>query len=236
MKTVRYGELACHLAGGTDREGGGDGPVVVLLHGFGAPGDDLASLWRVVRAPRGTRWLFPAAPIDLGPAYGGGRAWWRIDLEARLRRQARGEAPDVTEVPEGLAAARAAVADCLAAARAELAPSPDAWVLGGFSQGAMLALDVALHEPLALRALVLWSSTLIEDEAVQRSAPARRGLPVLQSHGRDDDLLRFAEAELLRGRLIAAGLEVDFRPFRGGHAIPEAVLEATGDLLERVLG
>ena len=28
------------MTGGTDRDGGGTGPLVVLLHGFGAPGDE----------------------------------------------------------------------------------------------------------------------------------------------------------------------------------------------------
>ena len=74
------------VAGGTNREGGGQGPVVVLLHGFGAPGDDLASLWRVLRAPTGTRFVFPEAPLSL-EAMGmpGARAWWMIDM-MRLQR------------------------------------------------------------------------------------------------------------------------------------------------------
>ena len=51
MKTISFGGLSCRLVGGADREGGGDGPLVVLLHGFGAPGDDLVQLWRVIDAP-----------------------------------------------------------------------------------------------------------------------------------------------------------------------------------------
>ena len=63
MRTLELGGLECRVVGGSDREGGGDGPVVVLLHGFGAPGDDLVPLWRVMDVPRGTRfvsvWLPP---------------------------------------------------------------------------------------------------------------------------------------------------------------------------------
>ncbi|MGH7282639.1 MAG: hypothetical protein ACRELY_14020, partial [Polyangiaceae bacterium] len=66
MKQRDFGGLRAILAGGTDREGGGDGSVLVLMHGFGAPGDDLVSLWRVIDAPRGTRFIFPEAPIALG--------------------------------------------------------------------------------------------------------------------------------------------------------------------------
>src|SRR5580704_2280770 len=53
MKLVKLGDLDARVTGGSDREGGGDGPVVVLLHGFGAPGDDLVPLGRVLAAPRG---------------------------------------------------------------------------------------------------------------------------------------------------------------------------------------
>src|SRR6478736_8223909 len=48
------------------------GHVVVLLHGYGAPGDDLASLAKSLLRPR-TRFVLPAAPLALG---NGGRAWW----------------------------------------------------------------------------------------------------------------------------------------------------------------
>ena len=38
MKELTLGTLRARLCGGTDREGGGTGPVVILMHGFGAPG------------------------------------------------------------------------------------------------------------------------------------------------------------------------------------------------------
>src|SRR5580658_6286757 len=132
MKTTKIGDLGACIAGGSDREGGGDGPVVVLLHGFGAPGDDLVSLWRVLAAPLGTRFVFPAAPVDLGPAYMGGRAWWHVDFEARARRQALGDKRDVSEVPEGLDLARSQVGALLDEVERLLAPAPGKVVLGGF--------------------------------------------------------------------------------------------------------
>src|SRR5690606_2105799 len=44
MRTEILGGLTACVTGGTDGKGGGDGPVVVLLHGFGAPGTDLVAL------------------------------------------------------------------------------------------------------------------------------------------------------------------------------------------------
>src|SRR5579863_6124045 len=101
MKVATLGGLDARITGGDDGNGGGTGPVVVLLHGFGAQGDDLVPLGREMRAPAGTRFVFPAAPIALDGGYRGGRAWWWIDLEERVRRQVSGE-HDTTEVPEGL--------------------------------------------------------------------------------------------------------------------------------------
>ena len=66
--------------GGDDDRGGGDGPAVVLCHGFGAPGDDLVPLAEVLSAPPRTRFFFPEAPLALPAPYGDARAWWMLDL------------------------------------------------------------------------------------------------------------------------------------------------------------
>lgn len=223
------------LAGGVDREGRGEGPLVVLLHGFGASGDDLVPLWRVMDVPREVRWAFPAGPLEL-PSMGYGmesRAWWRIDLAALERSIQSGRARDLSgDHPPGLPEARAKVVAMLDALERELAPS--AMVLGGFSQGAMLALDVALHTDRPLAGLVLMSGTLLAQDAWVPRMPLRRGLRVVQSHGEADALLSFAHAERLRDHLVGAGLDLTWVPFRGGHEIPGPVLDEVGLLVRRV--
>lgn len=236
MKTERFGELRCVVAGGADREGGGEGPVIVLLHGFGAPGTDLVPLWRVMDVPRATRFVFPAAPIDLSHAYGmsEARAWWMIDIVALERNLREGTVRDLgAEVPEGLAEARAAVIGALDAIEERMRPS--ALMLGGFSQGAMLSLDVALHDPRPIAGLALMSGTLLAEHVWVPRMAARAGTPALISHGIHDPLLPFALAERLRDRLVEAGLQVEFVPFRGQHEIPPLVLERVSALARRVL-
>ena len=86
-KERRLGGLRTLLAGGPDREGGGGGPVVALLHGFGANAEDLFGLWRVLDVPRAVRFAFPEAPLGLMPGYPS-FAWWHLDpkvLAARKR-------------------------------------------------------------------------------------------------------------------------------------------------------
>jgi len=195
--------------------------VVVLLHGFGAPGDDLVALGEWIDAGPATAWVFPEAPLELGGLDGDSRAWWMIDLDRLDRDRAR-------EVPEGLAEARAQLIALLDAVRARFG---DHVVLGGFSQGSMLALDVALHDPRPLDGLVLLSGTLLARHEWEPRMAARAGLPVVQSHGRSDGLLSFAAAEALRDLLVAAGLDVTWVPFPGGHEIPPPVLQAVAGFL-----
>ncbi len=237
MKEITIGKLRARVTGGDDREGSGTGPVVVLLHGYGAPGEDLVPLHRVIDAPRGTRFVFPEAPIRLadtalGAAYGDGRAWWPIDMAAIQMAMMRGEVRDMTgAAPEGSVAAREALIGFVEGLPAALGCAPDRIALGGFSQGAMLATDVTLRTELPVAALIVMSGTLLADKEWTPLMARRKGLRVLQSHGREDPILPYAIAEQLRDRMITAGLEVTFVPFRGGHGIPPEVLQGVGTVL-----
>lgn len=235
MKLQRIADLDCVLAGGDDGEGGGDGPMIVLCHGFGAPGDDLVQLAEWLEAPEGTRWVFPAGPLTMSPLYGDARAWWMLDLERLERELAAGRPADrAAEVPAGLAAARAALLGLLDGLARDHRRRDDAFVLGGFSQGAMLSVDVALHGAHP-RGLVLLSGTLVAEAEWRPRAAALAGLRVFQSHGTKDGLLSFAGAEKLRDFLVAGGAEVGFVPFPGGHEIPPPVLELVEDFLPHAL-
>jgi phospholipase/carboxylesterase len=235
VREEKLGSLLVRVAGGTDREGGGTGPVVVLMHGFGAPGHDLVGLWRELAAPAGTRFVFPEAPLGLPFEYGFGRAWWMIDMAALQLALARGEERRMAdEIPKGLAEANAKVNAMLDELDKMLTPSK--LVLGGFSQGAMLACDVALRNrerPLA--GLVLMSGTLLAASEWRPRFTARAGLPVFQSHGRSDPLLPISGAEQLKDALVAGGCDVTWTPFSGQHEIPGGVRDGVGRFLTKVL-
>lgn len=204
--------------------------TVVLMHGFGAPGDDLVALAPMIDAP--VRFVFPEAPLELGGLYGDSRAWWLLDL-ARLEEDLRRGTPSDRrdEVPPGLSEARAHVMRFLDQLLARYAIDPGQLVLGGFSQGAMVALDVALHRATPPAALILMSGTLLAESVWTPRLPTLAGVPVMMSHGRNDMLLPFGVAEVLRDKLVAVGAEVDWHPFIGGHEIPAAALAAVTKLL-----
>ncbi len=216
--------------------GEGPGPLIVLLHGFGAPGDDLVSLARAIRAPKGTRFAFPAAPISLSMMPGmDSRAWWNIDMMRLQLAMERGELRDLTRgEPDGLTEARAAMDAVLSELRTKL--SPTKLVLGGFSQGSMLAVDVALRTEQKVDALVVLSGTLVAEEVWVPRMKVLAGLPIFQSHGVRDPILPYALAERLRDELAGAGAAVTFASFRGGHEIPMPVLDALGTFLGGALG
>jgi phospholipase/carboxylesterase len=241
FQTRTYGGLQCQvfdaLPDGVEPE-----LVVVMCHGFGAPGADLVSLGPEIAAMRpelagSLRFVFPAAPLSLD-AFGlyGGRAWWLLDLEARMRMIERGEIRSLrNDVPHGLSEARDSMLDLVRAVASEAGLPASKIVLGGFSQGGMIATDVALHLPEAPAALVILSGTLMNEDGWRELAPRRRSLPVFQSHGRDDAILPFVAAEWLRDLLQGAGLDVEFVPFAGAHAIPRVVLDRLAAFLAQLV-
>lgn len=236
MRLERFGDLDVRITGGTDGRGGGNGPVVVLLHGFGAPGTDLVPLGQAIAAPEGTRFVFPAGPLALPAFFGDSRAWWMIDMARLERAMALGQRDSLAhEVPPGLGDARAKLLTMIHVMRARMDATASPLVLGGFSQGAMLACDVALRTDVALAGLVILSGTLVCASEWQPLMPKRAGLRVFQSHGNADPVLPFDAAEMLRDLLRAAGVDVEWHGFGGAHEIPLRVLHALGQYLHAVL-
>lgn len=205
--------------------------VVVLLHGWGASGEDLVPLGDELGAP-GRLLVFPEAPLA---EPWGGRAWWHLDLAALEAARTSGKDRDLRGgVPVGLPAARASILALLdeLARRTHLPRS--AMVLGGFSQGAMLAVDAGLASSPHPGALVALSGTLVaEAEWTAALAAARPPIPVFISHGRADPVLPFRLAEALRALIVGAGHPVTWVPFGGGHEIPRPVLVALEAFLPR---
>lgn len=218
MERRKFAGLNAYVAG--DRSAGG--PVVVLMHGFGAPGDDLVDFAQVLQLPNQPRFVFPEAPLTLDG--GPGRAWWMLDMEL-FERRARGERIDRSgEIPPALPSVRAQVSELLREVSEHFGVNASRTVLGGFSQGSMVACDVALHAAEKPAALLLLSSTLIAQPVWEPLMESLRGVSVLQSHGRRDPILPFEDAERLAAHLRQGGAELNFIEFLGGHEIPPAVL------------
>lgn len=227
MQTLDLAGLTTHIVGPTDAT-----TTCVLLHGFGAPGSDMVGL---AGLDPEVRFACPEAPLELRGMYGDSRAWWMLDLarfEADLQRGVPSDRRG--EIPDGLLAVRGQVMAMLDELQSRFSIAARQLVLGGFSQGAMLSLDVSLHRDAPPAGLLLMSGTLIAESLWQPRMARLAGVPVMQSHGRQDALLPFSVAEVLRDRLVAAGARLDWQPFMGGHEIPRSVVAAAAKLLREV--
>jgi len=232
--SVQLGPLSGRWLGGIDGAGGGEGPVIVLLHGYGAGPDDLASVAQRLRVPPSYRFVLLAGPLRLPQ---GGRAWWPLDLEERRRVIESGELRDLSgELPDGLEEARAQLLQALAALRQRADVDPHAIAVVGFSQGAMAATDLALFADPRIQALGILSGTLLAEDVWRDRALRTKGIPTFIAHGRRDDLLPFEMADRLREMLDESRLDVRWHPHEGGHEIPRETLRALGTFLTDVFG
>ncbi len=236
MREELIGGLRTRVTGGTDGKGGGRGPVVLLLHGFGAPGDDLVPLADVLTVPAGTRFVFPEGPLSLSFGPSAARAWWIIDMARVAADRASGRPRDLSnEIPKGLAPARETMLAFLKEVERTVGADPRKMVLGGFSQGAMLSCDALLHTDRPYAGLIQLSGTLLASQEWVPLLQTRKGLPVFQSHGVQDELLPYAGAERLRDMLTHGGLSVEWHSFRGGHEIPRSVLQRLGPFITKAV-
>lgn len=199
--------------------------IVVFLHGYGADGADLLGLSDPL-APHlpDTLFLAPDAPE---PCVGNpfGRQWFPI--------------PWLDGSPEEAAAAGLARAadDLNAFLDAQLDRTglpPDRLALVGFSQGAMMSLQVAPRRPAAVGAVVAISGRLLGPERLQAETVSKP--PVLLVHGDQDPVVPFADMGLAGNALVAAGFETYGHVMRGtGHGIaPDGLGAALSFLTERL--
>lgn len=217
--------------------------AVVVCHGFGAPGTDLIPIGRMmlqgsVKLAGSARFYFPEGPLDLSSmGMWGSRAWWEIDIEALNRAINEGTFRDRTrnDRPVGMVEARQQLMKLVDDVKEQTGLPTSRIALGGFSQGAMLTVDVALQLETNPAALFAWSGTLLNEQEWRERGKLHPGLRVFQSHGRQDPLLPFAWAEHLRDTLSEIGADVEFLPFDGPHTVAEESITRTIALLEGVL-
>ncbi|MEZ6122539.1 MAG: hypothetical protein R3C49_05105 [Planctomycetaceae bacterium] len=205
--------------------------LVILCHGFGAPGDDLVGLGPEMlrRSPelsQSCQMVFPAAPLDLSHlGMPGSRAWWEINMAAlAMMHQTRNFEQLATVTPPGMHEASLQLAEAVKQMQSHFGVEDSATVLGGFSQGAMISTDLVLRHGFVPRQLCIFSGTMICRDDWSELAARHVGCPVYQSHGRTDQILPFSASLTLRDMLTENGFDVTFEEFPGGHTIPPSAL------------
>lgn len=210
---------------------------VILLHGFGANFEDLAPLGEILDPLQNFDWYFPNAPLEIpiAPGYMG-RAWFPIDMARLQMALMQGvQAPFADHVPDGFQAATSRMEALLK----ELSPLYDEFIVGGFSQGSMVATDLILKSERNISALLLLSSNMIAKSSFQESLKIRLGsgrgrFKIFQSHGNSDPTLPRAGADSLNQFWLNEGFDPEYSVFPGGHEIPFPILEKLKNFLNKL--
>src|SRR5262245_54995846 len=204
--------------------GEGPFPTILALHGWGASAHDLLGLAPVLHGGQALV-LCPQGPVafQVGPGMLG-HGWFPINA---------GRPPEPAAFAKGAAALRTFLDGAL-----ERHPVDRRKLVAlGFSQGGVMAYDLALREPERFAALVALSSWLpdaLADSIPRQEAHAR--LPTLVIHGTRDPLIPVDRGRASRDRLLALGVPTTYREYEMEHEIrPEALRTFVEWLDERVL-
>lgn len=204
-----------------------DGPWIIFFHGFGADANDLFPLGEIITTDKRYNWLFPNGPLDV-PMSAGGRAWWPIDMMEIQKAILSGQERDMSlNTPAGLDKAVTMALDMIKQLRVPW----DNIILGGFSQGAMLATELYLNAPEAPKGLVIMSGTLVHQDKWKDLIPKRAGKKFFQSHGTADQILSHRQAARLETLLTQNGMKGHLLSFAGGHEIPMPVMKKIGEYI-----
>jgi phospholipase/carboxylesterase len=199
--------------------------LVILLHGYGADGNDLFGLaGPLAQHMPDTAFRSPNAPerCSVNPM---GYQWFPI--------------PWIDGSPEGeMEASFHSSAEMLdrylTEAMAEEGVRPAETAIVGFSQGTMMTLHVVPRRPDPVAAIVGFSGRLAEGDKLKDEAVSRP--PVLLVHGDMDEMIPVAALTEARNGLADAGFQVQWHISHGiGHGIaPDGLGLALGFLIDHL--
>ncbi len=197
--------------------------LVVLLHGYGANGQDLMALggqWQSLLPD--AAFISPDAPEVCAMNPYGGYQWF--DLTMR----------DPTEYWRGVEKAGPALQKFLDEQVKSFGLEDKQLALVGFSQGTMMALHVGLRRKQALAGIVGFSGKLAGPEHLAQQMTHKA--PVLLVHGAMDDVIPVQALDEARAALSGAGVPVESHVSPGvGHGIDPEGLALAGRFLKQVL-
>ncbi|HEY4136747.1 MAG TPA: alpha/beta fold hydrolase [Alphaproteobacteria bacterium] len=211
---------------GPSREPASGGPakqLVVLLHGFGADGDDLIGLApQFARILPDAAFLSPNAPFaaDTAPY---GRQWFSL----------KDRSP--AHMMEGANVAKSIIDRFLDLELEKRKLSDAQLALVGFSQGTMTALHVGLRRVAPCAGILGYSGVLVGAETLGDELRVRP--PVMLIHGDDDPVVPFNLHKLSLSTLEALDVPVEGHVRPGlGHWIDEEGLRLGMGFLQRIFG
>lgn len=204
---------------------GGTQDVVVVLHGYGATAAGRERWFSRYAHLRCTALVVPRGERRVSS---GGRAWWRASPTVWSPHP-----PEHEALPTGAQRARDRLLALLHDITRRFEVAPSRVLLVGYSQGATLAVEVAVHAPQRLGGVVVLNGRWVAEESWGLSRLA--STPVWMVHGRYDHVAPFSAADRFQRRLRSHGVGVEWDVFEGGHRPQAAVLAHLDALVARAL-
>jgi len=180
--------------------------LLVLLHGWGANAQNVAGLIEAINMIAiPFKGLLPDAPFN-HPMVPGGKQWYGFPPNYDFRRPHDFAAqPDLIE-------SRQQLKNWMESLPAQTGIPLEKTIMGGFSQGGAMTLDVGPQLPLA--AMLILSS--YSHAPIPTCVTSR---PVLVIHGRQDPVVPLAKALDTKAQLERQQLPVTYREFDMGHEV-----------------
>ena len=174
--------------------------LFVLMHGWGANAQDLTTLAALLNLPH-HQFIFPEAPFP-HPQVPLGRAWYALETPERT----------------GLAESRETLQTWLQSLESSTGIPPERMILGGFSQGGAMTMDVGRSFPCA--GLVVLSGYLHFNPQPQTQPFP----PLLIVHGQQDPVVPVQAAQTARDQFQQLGARVNYHELEMEHEIrPEVI-------------
>ncbi|MBW2700374.1 MAG: hypothetical protein JRF33_06105 [Deltaproteobacteria bacterium] len=196
---------------------------VILLHGHGAPADDLRGLAiKLVKQTQSTNlcFLVPAGPYAVSMR---GRTW---------QKQVRASSKEELQIllDEMKSESREIVFKLVRGLKDD-GVSPENIFVGGFSQGAITSLDVVLDEGEGAEIGGLISLSGGARDLDLSPLEDRAALRAFVSHGTSDRVIGMGKSQILVTALEENGHDVTWIEFEGGHQIPNKIIRALAEFL-----
>lgn len=175
---------------------------VISLHGRGTSGEDLMPIADEMDLSK-VRWIFPDAPFPC-PGIPGGKMWFGT----------------IGEGATGIETSRHLLVDLLDQVIQRNQIPAEKIALVGFSQGAVMGLDVGLRFQKKLGAIAALSGFLAFPEKLNsEKSSASEKVPILLVHGTQDEIVTVDGSRKARTTLSNEGYTVKHQEYEMGHQI-----------------
>lgn len=193
--------------------------LILILHGYGADGDNLLGVAQMMAAEfPDTLWFAPNAPesCEMGMGY----QWFSLADRSMPARD------------KGVKSAAAIVTTALDYLKQEYQITDPDIALLGFSQGTMTSIYTALRLPQPIAGVVGFSGALLGESTMKDELLSKPEMCLI--HGDSDEVVPYAALEHARAGLKSIGVSVESHSRANlGHSIDEKGIEIASAFLRK---